>query len=145
MDKEVQEKYEDLLTTAKKYLEKAYSPYSKIKVGSAVLSSKGNIYGGCNIENASYGLTNCAERVAIQKMVSEGETKFKAILIISNLEDFLYPCGACRQVMTEFAENNDPYVFIVRKKDEAVELYRLSALIPYALKKGNIKNQEKLE
>ena len=142
MEKDVQEKYDELLRIAKKYLENAYSPYSKIKVGSAVLSSKGNIYGGCNIENASYGLTICAERVAIQKMVSEGENKFKAILIISNLDDFLYPCGACRQVMTEFAEDNDPYVFIVRKKDDAIELYRLSALIPYAVKKDTIKDQD---
>ena len=138
MDREVQERYDELLEIAIKYMKKAYSPYSGIHVGSAVLSTNGRIYGGCNIENASYGLTNCAERVAIQKMVSEGEQSFKAILVISDQENFLYPCGACRQVMAEFSKQMDPYVFVVRNKDKKLEIYRLSAILPYSVKTGDI-------
>ncbi len=138
MDREIQLKYSEMLEIAKKYMNNAYAPYSNIHVGSAVLSKSGKIYGGCNVENASYGLTNCAERVAIQKMVSEGDLSFKAILIISDQEDFLYPCGACRQVMTEFAKE-DPIIFVVSGKNEKLEIHRLSSLIPYSIKKENIK------
>ena len=93
---------EELIEVAKKYREFSYSPYSKFKVGAAVLTKKGNVYGGCNIENSSYPVTNCAERTAIFKAVSEGEKEFEAIAIAT--EDGLgYPCGSCRQVMAEFA------------------------------------------
>ena len=130
MEREVQDKYDELLNVAQSYMNRAYAPYSKVHVGSAVLSGSGKIYGGCNVENASFGLTNCAERVALQTMIANGEKQFKAILITSNLDHLLYPCGACRQVMTEFKGKFDPYVFVVGKNG-LVEIERLSSLIPY--------------
>ena len=82
--------------------EKTYSPYSHFGVGAALVCEDGSIYEGCNIENASYGLTNCAERTAIFKAVSEGHTKFKALAVVADTEGPCAPCGACRQVMAEF-------------------------------------------
>ena len=92
----------------------AYTPYSKYNVGAALLTADGKIYSGCNIENASYSVTNCAERTAFFKAVSEGEHNFKAIAIVGgkgeNPTDFAWPCGVCRQVMREFC---DPETFRV--------------------------------
>ena len=82
--------------------EKTYSPYSHFGVGAALVCEDGSIYEGCNIENASYGLTNCAERTAIFKAVSEGHTKFKALAVVADTEGPCAPCGACRQVISEF-------------------------------------------
>ena len=82
--------------------EKTYSPYSHFGVGAALVCEDGSIYEGCNIENASFGLTNCAERTAIFKAVSEGHTKFKALAVVADTEGPCAPCGACRQVMAEF-------------------------------------------
>ena len=82
--------------------ENAYSPYSHFAVGAALLCEDGTLFEGCNIENASYGLTNCAERTAIFKAVSEGHTKFKALAVVADTEGPCAPCGACRQVMAEF-------------------------------------------
>ena len=82
--------------------DKTYSPYSHFVVGAALLCEDGTIYEGCNIENASYGLTNCAERTAIFKAVSEGQTKFKALAVVADTEGPCAPCGACRQVISEF-------------------------------------------
>ena len=97
----------ELIDCAIEYRKKAYAPYSRFKVGAAVLGSDGVIYGGCNIENASYGLTNCAERTAIFKMVSEGCLTFKAIAVVGGDPDpgTSGPCGACRQVISEFRED----------------------------------------
>ena len=81
---------------------KSYSPYSHFGVGAALVCEDGSIYEGCNIENASYGLTNCAERTAIFKAVSEGHTKFKTLAVVADTEGPCAPCGACRQVMAEF-------------------------------------------
>ena len=96
---------EILLKKAKEASEKAYAPYSGFKVGAALLTKSGKIFTGCNVENASYGLSNCAERTAIFKAVSEGEKDFSEILIYVNDEKMFYPCGACRQVMSEFSED----------------------------------------
>ena len=82
---------------------KAYVPYSKFQVGAAIITSNDHLYLGCNIENASYGLTNCAERTAIFKAVSEGDTEIKAIAVVGDTEGPVSPCGACRQVIAEFA------------------------------------------
>ena len=82
--------------------EKTYSPYSHFGVGAALVCEDGSIYEGCNIENASYGLTNCAERTAIFKAISEGHTKFKALAVVADTEGTCAPCGACRQVISEF-------------------------------------------
>ena len=91
-----------LMDCAIKARENAYSPYSHFAVGAALLCEDGSLYEGCNIENASYGLTNCAERTAIFKAVSEGHTKFKALAVVADTEGPCAPCGACRQVMAEF-------------------------------------------
>ena len=84
----------ELIAVARKYREFSYSPHSKFKVGAAVLTKKGNVYGGCNIENSSYPVTNCAERTAIFKAVSEGEKEIEAIALIADTEGPCSPCGA---------------------------------------------------
>ena len=91
-----------LMDCAIKARENAYSPYSHFTVGAALLCEDGTLFEGCNIENASYGLTNCAERTAIFKAVSEGHIKFKALAVVADTEGPCAPCGACRQVMAEF-------------------------------------------
>lgn len=91
-----------LMDCAIKARENAYSPYSHFAVGAALLCEDGTLYEGCNIENASYGLTNCAERTAIFKAVSEGHIKFKALAVVADTEGTCAPCGACRQVVAEF-------------------------------------------
>lgn len=91
-----------LMDCAIKARENAYSPYSHFAVGAALLCEDGTLYEGCNIENASYGLTNCAERTSIFKAVSEGHIKFKALAVVADTEGLCAPCGACRQVMAEF-------------------------------------------
>lgn len=91
-----------LMDCAIKARENAYSPYSHFAVGAALLCEDGTLFVGCNIENASYGLTNCAERTAIFKAVSEGHIKFKALAVVADTEGPCAPCGACRQVMAEF-------------------------------------------
>ncbi len=137
MNKEIQEKYDELLQVARDYMQRAYSPYSEVKVGAAVLTASGKIFGGCNIENASYGLTNCAERVALQTMVASGEKRFIALLLTANTQKTLYPCGACRQVMTEFAARMDPYIILVPKSGK-IEIHRLSSLIPHQVQINNL-------
>lgn len=92
----------ELIDVAKKYREFSYSPYSKFKVGAAVLTKSGKVYGGCNIENSSYSLANCAERTAIFKAVSEGEKDLVALAVVGDTEEPCSPCGACRQVIAEF-------------------------------------------
>ncbi len=88
--------------------QRAYAPYSKFKVGAALLAEDGRVFTGCNVENASYGLTNCAERTAVFKAVSEGATRFKAIAIAGGVGDVAMPCGACRQVLAEFCPPDAP-------------------------------------
>lgn len=103
-------KKEELTKFACEAMQKAYAPYSHFFVGAALLTKNGKVYTGCNIENASYGATNCAERTAIFKAVSEGERDFEAIAIVGglqgNLSGFAAPCGVCRQVMSEFCKEN---------------------------------------
>lgn len=105
----------ELIDCAIEYRKNAYAPYSKFKVGAAVLGSDGVIYGGCNIENASYGLTVCAERTAIFKMVSEGCKTFKALAVVGGGDDpgESGPCAACRQVISEFREDVNTTPIIV--------------------------------
>ena len=114
--------------------EKAYAPYSNFKVGAALLCEDGSVYTGCNIENASYSATICAERVAINKAVTEGKTRFKAIVITGG-EDYCYPCGVCRQVMSEFA--GEDFKIILAKNENETKVYKLSELFPesFVLKK----------
>lgn len=93
---------QELIAAALQAREKAYVPYSHFPVGAALLTEDGQLYTGCNIENASYGLTNCAERTAIFKAVSEGRLRFTTIAVIADTDGPVSPCGACRQVMSEF-------------------------------------------
>ncbi len=96
--------FEQLFAAARAAQKNAYAPYSKFFVGSALMTGKGTIYSGCNVENASYGLTICAERNAIFQMIAAGEREIKSLLVMGSSERFLPPCGSCRQVMAEFAE-----------------------------------------
>ena len=93
---------EKLIQAALEMLERSYAPYSRFAVGAALETEDGSLFTGCNVENASYGLTICAERTAAVKAVSEGQRRFKRIVIASRGEDYCYPCGACRQVLREF-------------------------------------------
>lgn len=93
---------QELIKRAEEAKEKAYAPYSGFKVGAAIETESGMIYTGCNVENSSFGLSMCAERVAIFKAVSEGQTKFRKIAVVANTKAPVSPCGACRQVMSEF-------------------------------------------
>lgn len=99
MDQELKKK---LVEQAHNGRDKAYAPYSKFKVGAALLTKDGKIYQGCNVENASYGLSNCAERTAIFKAISEGDHEFEAIAVVADSPTPVPPCGACRQVISEF-------------------------------------------
>lgn len=116
--------WEDLLREAKRGMDLAYAPYSHYKVGAAVLSGSGKIYTGCNIENASFPMSMCAERVAIFKAFSEGEREFLALAVVANSSTLSVPCGGCRQVIVEFAPempialcNNDGKRKIIKAKD----------------------------
>jgi cytidine deaminase len=118
-----------LLQAAKEAQKKAYAPYSKFKVGAALLTTDNKITLGCNIENASYGLTVCAERVAIFKAVSEGYRKFKALAVVTS--DASYPCGACLQVMAEFGPD---LTVIISNGQNKTETLKLTNLLPKQFK-----------
>jgi len=109
----------------------SYSPYSKVTVGAALLTADDNIYLGANIENSSYGATVCAERTAIFNAVLSGEKCFKEIVITSNLDDFIFPCGMCLQVMAEFSD--DLKVFATNAKGEVKEK-NIKELFPFAFR-----------
>ena len=96
------ERFDSLVEAARKARAHAYSPYSRVRIGAAVLTSDGKIFSGANIENSSYGLSCCAERTAVFKAVSEGAKKIVAIAVVGKSDDFTRPCGACRQVIVEF-------------------------------------------
>lgn len=124
---------EKLIDTAIGQLEFSYTPYSNFKVGAALLTKDGEIYTGCNIENAAYTPTNCAERTAFFKAVSEGRREFQAICIVGGkdgiLKEYTAPCGVCRQVMMEFC---DPKTFqiILAVSKEKYEIFTLEELLP---------------
>lgn len=119
----------ELVRLAKKAMENAYVPYSKFRVGAALLTKDNRVFTGCNIENASFGGTNCAERTAFFKSISEGNKAFKKIAIISDSEDFTYPCGICRQVLSEFGLDIE---VIVSNNKEEYRVHKLSELLPHA-------------
>ncbi|EHJ57245.1 cytidine deaminase [Streptococcus urinalis FB127-CNA-2] len=120
----------DLVSLAKNASKNAYVPYSHFPIGAAVKTKDGKIFTGCNIENASFGLTNCGERTAIFKAVSEGYTNFSEIAIYGEAEEPVSPCGACRQVMAEFFEPSAK-VTLISKKGETVEM-TVGGLLPYS-------------
>lgn len=109
-----------LIDKAKEAREMAYVPYSKFKVGAALLAEDDHVIKGCNIENASYGLSNCAERTALFKAYSEGIKKFKALAVVADTERPVPPCGACRQVMAEFCPPDMP-VYLTNLKGDILE------------------------
>lgn len=119
---------EDLIQIAKAARQFAYAPYSGFKVGAAVLTSNGRVFSGCNIENVSYGLTNCAERTAIFKAVSEGEANFKAIAVVADTAEPVPPCGACRQVILEFKIEK---IIMGNLKGDKLEI-TLDKLLPFS-------------
>ncbi|MBO5522222.1 MAG: cytidine deaminase [Roseburia sp.] len=117
--------------------ENAYVPYSHFRVGAALLTKSGKIYRGCNIENAAYTPTNCAERTAFFKAVSEGELEFTAIAITGDADDYLYPCGVCRQVMAEFCSPSEFKIFLVNNEEDIKE-YTLEQLLPGGFTKEDL-------
>ncbi|GMQ60041.1 cytidine deaminase [Vallitalea sediminicola] len=119
--------YSELVNEAMKAKEMAYVPYSKFKVGAAVITKAGKIYTGCNIENASFGATNCAERTALFKAVSEGDREFEAIAVVSSSGDYTPPCGICRQVLAELMPEGK--IILANDKGETRE-YSIEDLLP---------------
>ena len=114
----------------------AHAPYSKFRVGAAVLAADGRIFQGCNVENASYGLTLCAERAAVAAAVTAGCRRFKAIAIAGGSRKApLYPCGACLQVLAEFCLPNCPIVLVPAGRSPAFQSYRLEDLLPHVFNK----------
>ena len=118
----------ELIRKAIEAQQKAYVPYSKFKVGAALLTEEGEVYTGCNIEIASYSPTICAERTAIFKAISEGAKKIKTIVVVGD-SDFTYPCGVCRQVIREFGKDA---TIIVANSEEDYKEYKLEDLLPYS-------------
>lgn len=125
-------KEKKMIDMAREVLQNAYAPYSRYKVGAVVEGSSGKLYAGCNVENMSFGLTTCAERVAIFKGISEGEKSFTKIVIISDDNSIPIPCGACLQVMSEFSSKD--LEIIVSSKDGKLEKYKLADLLPNPFK-----------
>ena len=138
MDKQLIEK---LIETAVEQLNFSYAPYSGYKVGAALLAKNGTLYTGCNIENASYTPTNCAERTAFFKAVSEGVREFEAICIVGGREgiltDYAAPCGVCRQVMMEFC-NPKEFQIILATSKEHYDIFTLEQLLPLGFGPGNL-------
>ncbi len=117
----------ELIAIAREAQSYAYAPYSKYNVGAALLTTAGNIYSGSNIENSSYGLTVCAERIAVFKAVTAGEKNFDTMVITASGSGYPYPCGACLQVLAEFSPEME--VIVVDEQDN-VEEFRLKAMLP---------------
>lgn len=130
---------EQLSAEAKEAMQKAYSPYSGYKVGAALLCKDGSVYTGCNVENASFSATNCAERTAFFKAVSEGEKEFVAIAVCGGkdgkIDGVFPPCGVCRQVMREFCDDEFEIHLL---KEEGIETYTLKELLPVSFRPENI-------
>lgn len=132
----------DLLAKAKEAREMAYAPYSRYKVGAALLAESGKVYLGCNVENASYGACNCGERTAVFKAVSQGERQFTAIAIVGGkagekLDTMCTPCGICRQVLREFAAP-EKFRIILTGDEENTVSFTLEELLPRSFGPANL-------
>lgn len=131
----------ELILAAMEARKMSYSPYSGFKVGAALLTADGKIYTGCNIENAAYTPTNCAERTAFFKAVSEGERDFTQIAIVGGYgeepEEYCAPCGVCRQVMEEFCRHD--FRIILAKSENEYREYMLGSLLPEGFGPGNLR------
>ena len=119
--------HEVLIAAARTARENAHAPYSNFRVGAAVRAKSGRIFTGCNVENATYGLTLCAERVALFKAISEGERGFDAVAVVADTDTLTPPCGACRQILWEFCGDAE---VVLANLNGKVERYRMSALLP---------------
>ena len=124
----------ELINMAFEAMEQAYAPYSKFRVGAALECADGSVFLGCNVENAAFGSTICAERTAVVKAVSEGRRKFVRIAVAAQSEDYCMPCGPCRQVLGEFSPEME---VLAARKDGRYVSYKLTALLP----KVNIKSE----
>ncbi len=122
--------HKELALQAREAQKASYSPYSKFRVGAALLTKDGEVVHGANIENASYGLTVCAERTALFNAVLAGKKGFEAIAVVGDMDDFCTPCGACRQVMAEFC-GNDFEIVLINSKDE-IKVFSLEELLPHS-------------
>ncbi len=127
---------EKLIVESKKARDKAYVPYSKFPVGAALVAEDGTVYHGCNIENSAYSMTNCAERTAFFKAVSEGVHTFKALAVVGDTEGPISPCGACRQVIAEFCDGSMP-VYLTNLKGDVLET-TVAELLPGAFSKEDL-------
>ena len=132
----------ELIQEAKKARQRSYSPYSGFRVGAALLTKSGKVYHGCNIENAAYSPTNCAERTAFFKAVYDGEREFEKIAVVGALGDrepdaTCAPCGVCRQVMMEFCDPESFRIVLANGKDEQLEIL-LKDLVPYGFGGKNL-------
>ena len=119
----------ELVQKALEMRERAYAPYSHFRVGAALECEDGSVYGGCNIENAAYGPTNCAERTAVVKAVSEGQRRFVRIAIAGDSNELCWPCGTCRQVLREFAPD---LTVLVSDREGNYEVHSLRELLPHS-------------
>jgi cytidine deaminase len=119
--------YKKLVQHARSARKNSHSPYSRFRVGAALLTSRGKVYTGCNIENSSFGLTICAERTALFSAVSDGVHGFKAIAIASDSKDYISPCGACRQVIMDLAGDIE---IVLSRKNGDYKVVRMSELLP---------------
>ena len=128
--------YSKLIEEAINAREFAYVPYSNFKVGAAVLMEDGSIYSGCNIENASFGATNCAERTAVFKAISEGKKEIKALAEIGDIETYTMPCGICRQVISEFISEDIDVILIKNKNDFVIK--KFSEIFPLSFSKKDL-------
>ncbi len=132
---------EEMIDLAIEQLNYSYTPYSGFKVGAALLTKEGKIYKGCNIENAAYTPTNCAERTAFFKAVSEGERAFQAICVVGGkdgiLTEYAAPCGVCRQVMMEFCDPDTFQIILATSKDQ-YEIFTLKELLPLGFGPNNL-------
>ena len=123
-----------LLDAAERAQRNAHAPYSRYRVGAAVLTDGGKIYTGCNVENASYGLTLCAERVAVGAAVAAGARRVRAVAVVADGTDLPYPCGACRQVLAELAPDDAPVLVARRGQVRQAEQFTLGELLPRAFR-----------
>ena len=139
------EEIQRLIRIAEEQMSHAYAPYSHFQVGAALLTAGGKVYAGCNIENAAYTPTNCAERTAFFKAVSEGVKEFDAICIVGGkngvLTEYAPPCGVCRQVMMEFCDPEE-FQIILATDVEHYDTYTLKELLPLGFGPGNLKEKK---
>lgn len=127
---------QELVLLAKEAMEKAYAPYSKFKVGAALLAKNGKVFLGCNVENASFGATICAERTAITKAISEGVKEFEKIAIVASSDDYAAPCGICRQVLYEFMPEGE---IVLDSHGEGIKAMSLKEMLPMGFRGEDIK------